>query len=535
MLQLTQDPGTAAGSKFHSDAIVEVMMNTLKTFKVNKNDVDAEEAEKKHTFNLAQSARKAQIKALEATLQESEKEAAEKEEAMQIATDEKTKTETDRVADKTFMDDLTEQCEDKAKAWDERSKTRANELTAIAGALSTLKGEVSGNYGANKKLTGFAQVKPHRHGHWAWVVDDDKPAADKKKVAVPEDVQDILGDDDDNTGDVSFLQRRSLSMLPAVKKALAYVTKEAAALKSKTLSNLAVAMKSNMREDHFVKVRSLVKDLIKKLEADAAAEQDQKGWCDQEMKKQTEARDEAIANVEGDMASKTSAESKIAKLTEDIAELTKEIAEQKKALNEAQQLRSMESKDNAKTLQDATAGLAGVKKAMKILKAFYDNAFIQTKYTPPKADAEGNTVGDLAPDTFEGDFAGNQDAATGIIGQLDVIKSDFEGTIDATKSAEDTAESEFNDYKTETEGDVSEKEGLIKTKEGEVDSETASLSDATDDLKDHTKLKEEALEELAKLKPACVDTGSDYAEKVARREQEIESLKNAYVIFDEMR
>merc|ERR1719311_1528035 len=170
-----QPTGTAAGSKFHSGAIVEVLQNTLNTFKVNKNDVDAEEAEKKHTFNMAQSARKAQIKALEETLQESEKEAAEKQQAMEIATDERTKTEADRVADKTFMDDLTEQCEDKAKAWDERSKTRANELTAIAGALSTLKGEVAGNYGANKKLTGFAQVKPHRHGHWAWVVDDDKP------------------------------------------------------------------------------------------------------------------------------------------------------------------------------------------------------------------------------------------------------------------------------------------------------------------------------------------------------------------------
>jgi len=160
---------------------------------------------------------------------------------------------------------------------------------------------------------------------------------------------------------------------------------------------------------------------------------------------------------------------------------------------------------------------------------------VQTQYKPPKSDASGNTVGDLAPDTFEGDFSGNQDAASGIIGQLDVIKSDFEGTIDATKTAESDAESEFQDYKTETETDISDKEGSVKSKEGEVKSETATAFDAKSDLKEHTDLKAEALAELAKLKPACVDTGSDYAEKVARREQEIESLKNAYLIFDEMR
>merc|ERR1719207_140311 len=241
--------------------------------------------------------------------------------------------------------------------------------------------------------------------------------------------------------------------------------------------------------------------------------------------------------MEGDLASKTSAEAKIAKLEEEIQELLAEIAELNKALNEATQLRSKEKMENKKTLADANAGLAGVTKAMKILKDFYDNAFIQTgeNYKPPKGDASGNTVGDLAPDTVSGDFAGNQDAASGIIGQLDVIKSDFEGTIDATKSAEAEASDAFDSYKTETETDISEKEGSVSSKTGEKETEEANLADYTDNLSDHTTDKSQALEELAKLKPACVDTGSDYAEQVARRNQEIESLKNAYVILDEMR
>merc|ERR550537_916033 len=97
-----------------------------------------------------------------------------KQEARGIADNEKAKTTTDKDSDSEFMEDLTEQCQDKAAAWDARSKTRSAELTAIAGALATLKGEVSANYNANKKLVGFvtkhSQVGQHK-GHWEWVAD----------------------------------------------------------------------------------------------------------------------------------------------------------------------------------------------------------------------------------------------------------------------------------------------------------------------------------------------------------------------------
>merc|ERR1719281_291245 len=140
LMQLGEDP---AGFKFHSGEIIELMVNTLKQFKNNKNDLDAEEQEKAHVFNMAQGARNNQIKALEQSLAEAEAESAEKEEAKAKAEDDKAKTTENKDADNTFMMDLTSQCEEKAAEFDKNSKTRAAELVAISGALDALKGEVA--------------------------------------------------------------------------------------------------------------------------------------------------------------------------------------------------------------------------------------------------------------------------------------------------------------------------------------------------------------------------------------------------------
>merc|ERR1719161_1558669 len=277
----------------------------------------------------------------------------------------------------------------------------------------------------------------------------------------------------------------------------------------------------------------MIKDLIAKLEASAAEEESQKAWCDDEMEKATAKRDEAIGNVETDLAAITETKAKIDEAVEVVNEAEVEIAALYKNMNEATTLRKAESAENAKTLKNAKIGLSAIKAATAVLKDFYDKAgLIQT--SQPVADSDGKTIGDMAPKVAEGDYAGKQDAASGILGMMAVIQSDFEGTIEATEAEEKYAKKEHDTFVKDSEDSIKEKKDLSKTTNADIKDLESSLVEFKDDLKDHAGLKGDALEELAKLKPPCVETGASHEEKVKRREQEIESLKDAYKIFAEM-
>merc|ERR1711977_789557 len=193
------------------------------------------------------------------------------------------------------------------------------------------------------------------------------------------------------------------------------------------------------------------------------------------------ARDEAKGEVETETANIDQAKAKIAQLIEDITNLGNEIAELRKGIFEATELREAEKADNEKTIADSDAGLDAVKAAIKVLKEFYEGGFVQ--FTPKGAGRDGKTVKDLAPAAQSGEYHGNQDAAKGIFGLLEVIQSDFERTIDKTTEEEEKAQEEFENFEKESKQSIKEKGDLKKKKEEEKAEKEASLVEEQDKLK----------------------------------------------------
>mmetsp|Transcript_55901 Transcript_55901/g.111069 ORF Transcript_55901/g.111069 Transcript_55901/m.111069 type:complete len:682 (-) Transcript_55901:334-2379(-) len=485
---------------FRSNDIIQLLQRLLVDFKDNKQQLFEDEFALKEIFDekmlgmqnekkfkTAEKKKKAAIS--DAKTEDKEAKEADK------------KAETDaKDSDKEFLDELTKQCQTKAEEWDQRSTARTAELTAISEATEILKAGVAKNYGANEKLVGL-QVAAY-------------PSTFLQKVQVHRGAGRR-----DAAAAQTELVHRTLRLLDA----------KAAKLQSSTLSGLAA--KIALEEDHFVKVRGLIKDIIAMLKKQAEAEASQKSFCDKEMAKALSNRDGEKLKMEESAATIAKKTAEKEKHIRDVVQLSEEIAELAKALNEATELRSEEKAENAKTLEESKAGKEAVESAMKILKKFYEG-FLQ--YKPPKSDREGKTVEDRAPETsFSGDYKGKQDGSKGIIGLLEVILADFERTIDKVGDEEKDAEKKFDEFKTETDKSTKKKEGEKTKKETGIKEATAAITEAKDANKAAEGLHEAALEGLSKLKEMCVDGEESYKDRVKKREEEIASLKEALKILQE--
>jgi len=491
-------PGEGYAYKYHANDIIGTLETLRTTFKRQKRRIEDDEF-------ASMSAHEMDVQSKSNERKFAQKEKAEKEQVHGSKTDERSATTADRdqenkekTADEKFLGVLKADCESKAQLWDQRSSTRAGELTAIDKAVEQLKGGVASNWKANEKLVGLQREA--KGGHWA----------------------------------PSFLQlrgrdSRGRAQIAEVQQDLARAAKR---LGSPVLSVAALKVLSS--KDHFVKVRQLIKDLIGKLEDDATAEQTEKTFCDTEMANAVKQRDDNQASAEDLAAQVAGKEADKSRLKEEIAELSDQIAKNQKALLETTQLRDEDKADNLKRTDEAQKGLAAVRQAISILETFYNNAFLQRSvYVPTNSDRAGKTLGDKAPEIFDSTYHGSKEESTGILHILQVIEADFDRTEMSVTSDESAAASSFSTFKSTNEADTATKQNAVKTKQGtitQIDDDLVNLRDSKSTAEENHK---DALSELSKLHSRCVAGVETYEERVARRNKEIEALKRAHNILEE--
>jgi len=489
--------------QYQSNDIIATIEDLQATFKSMKKDLDIAEFDVNSAFEKNKLALSNEKKFAEKDRAEKEAIVEAKTEDLEAAKTDRDEEQADRDADQKFMDDLTAECEGKATQFDARSYTRADELTALSKATAELESGAAPNMAANKKLVGLAQ----------------------KNVKLGKAVSFVQ---------ISNVQHEQSGKEAALQRVRSFLNGAAERTGSSVISSLAARVQ--VAEDHFVKVRGLIKDLIAKLKADAKAEATQKGVCDTGMAKAISDRDEANAKIEVANAKITTLTAKQNSLEDEVDTLNGQISELKKALLEATELRDDAKAENTKAMDMTEAGADSVKLALGVLNGFYKNAFMQTaKYTPPRGDRDGNTVGDLAPEVFGNDdsYHGSQSESKGIVGILEVILSDFQRSNKQAQKDEKESKEAFEAFEKETNDDVDKKQNRIKKANGEISNAKSDILDQEQALSDAKDLLASGLEALEELEAMCVKGEETWEERKKKREDEIEALKSALQILEE--
>jgi hypothetical protein len=516
---LQQDPSVPMENyKFKSDGIIGTLEELQNDFRKTKNEVDEDEAQSVHEYDMLMQEKTDLVKRHNQDLDEARKEKAKTTEEVGAASEELSTTRAQLLDDKQYLSELSEMCVNTAKTWDVRSKVRADELSALTAATTIVKETVA-------EKTSKATVRLTQMGVRVNMV--------KQMVQDPEAMESIEAEAEAAEKPVAFLQKflqKSKVSPHSLDSAREYVinmlTSQGVKSKSTLLSQLAV----QIRADPFAKIKKLIQDTIERLLHEAAEEANQKGWCDKAQADAKQKRTYAAEEIEALNGEMASLEGRRNKLAEELEVLRTEIPDLKEKRDEADKMREEEKAENERTVEEATAGLEAINMAIDILDKFYKTA-AKSKVDLSLAQGPADEAPGAGFEIGEA-YTGAGGESGGILGMMDVIKSDFERTISETEKAEKKATTDHRNFMTETGKSLAEKTMAEEQKDDQHANTVEELDSAKDSLTAEASILSTSIQELIELKPTCIDTGMSYEERVARREDEIESLKKALCIFE---
>jgi len=461
--------------------ITDMLAGLGKKFENEKSELEKKEVEAKHAHDMLAAALNTELDAARAA--RTEKMEAKSKALQDVANAKSSLTDTDstRAADTKYVSDLTAECEKKSSDFANRQELRAEEIVAVKKAIEILSsGAVSGS--AEKHLPQLLSLASSDEG------------------------------DDGN----SFVQLRSESHHRHMQLRVATYLKEQAV---KYNSRILAAMATRTMADPFKKVKKMIKDLIVKLLEEAGEEAEHKGWCDKEMGTNKITRTEKTEAIEMLYAEIDELEASISALTEEVAQLTTEVAELDAAVGKATDIRNSEKAKNQVTIKDAKAAQVAVDKALTVLNEFYAKAAEATSFAQQ-------------PDMPDEPYKGMGGESGGVVGMIEVIQSDFARLESETAADEDAAEKEYTTFMSDSKIDKASKAMDLKHKASSKQDQEQALQEKTVDRDGTQKELDAAMKYYDKLKPSCVETGVSFEDRVARRKEEMESLKTALRVLN---
>jgi len=472
---LSKSAPDAKAYESHSGSILDTLEDMKEKAVAMRNEGQKAEMNAKHAFEMLKQSLENSIAQDKKELGEAKATKAAAEEAKSIAEGDLAMTEKELASDEKSLSTMSTDCQSKAADWEVSTKSRAEELQALADAKKLIEEKTGG---AASRAYDFLQQAEQT----------------KAKSRSPD------------TGD------RIVNMLQTLGKSSGDLALSQLALRV----HAAVQLQTGEGADPFAKVKGMISEMIDKLVAQAAEEASHKAFCDKEMSESKEKIDDHTATIDKFTTRKDKATAAIEKLKEEIATLQDELATIAKQQAAMDKMRAEEKAAYAEAKKDYEDGIEGLTMALQILRDYYaagsDEALIQQPEVGTHSKASG--------------------AATGIIGLLEVSQSDFSKLLADATVEEESAEKNYEKISQENRVATAMKDADVKYKTKEVASLEKSVSEFTSDIESEQTELDAVLDYYEKLKPGCIAKPMTYEERKKRREAEIAGLKEALVILE---
>jgi len=318
----------AATYEGHSSGIIETLENLLEEAEGQLSEARKKETSSKNNYEMLKQSLEDDIANANKDMDAAKKSLAASGETAATAQGDLTVTAKALAADISTLEDLHKDCLTKAQDFEAETKSRSEELKALAEAKKILK-ETTG--GAEAQTYGLNQE--------------------------------------------SFLQITSKASL-AQFEAVRFVRDLARKENSRALTQLSSRLEMTVRTstaDPFAKVKGLISDMIESLEEAADADATEKAFCDKELAETRAKKEDKTAEIEKLTTKIDQMSARSAKLKEEVAALQKALADLMSSQAEMDKLRAEEKTAYTKNRAELEQGLDGVKLALKVLSDYYDS------------------------------------------------------------------------------------------------------------------------------------------------------------------
>jgi len=477
--------------------IVGILKEMKDEFSRDLNGIDKQEETAQKAFEEMSAAKKKEIAAATTAIESKTQRSGEL--AVKIVEGKNDlKDTTDSLSeDEQFQVNLRKGCAEKETEMQERTKTRAEELQAIAETIKVLN-------------------------------DDDALDLFKKTLPSP-------------GGRGSFIQRDSFPPMSAAEHARSIITEASHTYKNLQLDFISLALKG--KKVDFSKVIALIDNLVTVLAEEQKEDNSHKAYCEKELDTSDDTKGGHQRRIEGLTHEQDEAKTVSKNLAGEIKLLTNGIAQLDKSVAEATEQRKNEHEEFTKTAAENQQALQLIEFAKNRLNKFYNPKLHKAPPARELSEEErvySNYGGQVdafiqlhsfaapppPPETF-GAYSKKSSETGGVIALIDMLANDLKKDSQQAANDEKTSQSDYEELMVDSQKKRAADAKLITTKEGAKAEADGVAETAAENLASSKKELYLTNEYISNLHKSCDFLLENYEFRQAARSQEVDALKNA--------